>query len=58
MCLGNIKNDFTVNKMKKTGLNGYVLYFSIDDNIIDVSNINCYNVIDVSIVILSIFKNV
>ena len=57
MCLGNIKNDFTVNKMKKTGLNG-VLYFSIDDNIIDVSNINCYNIIDVSIVILSIFKNV
>ena len=42
--------------MKKTGLNG-VLYFSIDDNIIDVSNINCYN-IDVGIVILSIFKNI
>ena len=57
-CLGNNKNDFTVNKMKKTGLNEYVLYFSIDDNIIDVSNINCYNIIDVSIVILSIFKNV
>ena len=57
MCLGNIKNDFTVNKMKKTGLNG-VLYFSIDDNIIDVSNINCYNITDVGIVILSIFKNI
>ena len=40
LCLGNIKNNFTVNKMKKkTGLNGYVFYLSIDYNIIDVSNI-------------------
>ena len=28
--LGNISNDFLVDNMKKTGLNGYVYGFSVD----------------------------
>ena len=39
LCLGNISKDFTVNNIKKTGLNGYVYEFSVDYNIIDTSNI-------------------
>ena len=39
-CLGNISKDFTANNMKKkTGLNGYVHKFSVDNDIIDSSNI-------------------
>ena len=30
LCLGNISKNFSVNNMKKTGLNGYVYDFSID----------------------------
>ena len=29
-CLGNISKDWTVDKMKKTGFNGFVYYFSVD----------------------------
>ena len=30
LCLGNISRNFSVDKMKKTGLNGYVYDFSVD----------------------------
>ena len=30
LCLGNISKDWTVDNMKKTGLNGYVYDFSAD----------------------------
>ena len=30
MCLGNISKDWSVNNMKKTGLNGYVYEFIVD----------------------------
>ena len=30
LCLGNISKDFSVNNMKKTGLQGYVYDFSVD----------------------------
>ena len=39
LCLGNISKDFATNNMKKTGLNGYVYQFSVDNNIIDTSSI-------------------
>ena len=39
MCLGIISNDFSVDNMKKTGLNGYVYDFSVDYNFFDTSNI-------------------
>ena len=35
LCLGNISKDWSVDNMKKTGLNGYVYYF---DDILDVHN--------------------
>ena len=30
LCLGNISKDFSVDNMKKTGLNGYVYDFSVN----------------------------
>ena len=42
LCLGNISKDFSVDSMKKTGLNGYVYDFSADydaianDKIVDI----------------------
>ena len=30
LCLGNISKDFSVDNIKKTGLNGYVYDFSVD----------------------------
>ena len=39
LLLGNISKDFTANNMKKTGLNGYVFYFSVNYNAIAVDNI-------------------
>ena len=30
LCLGNFSEDFSVDNMKETGLNGYVCDFSID----------------------------
>ena len=30
LCLGNISKDFSVDNMKKTGLNGYIYDFSAD----------------------------
>ena len=38
-CLDNILKDFTVDNMKKTGLNGYECDFSVDYNAIDISDI-------------------
>ena len=39
LCLGNISKDFSVDKMKKSGLNGYVYDFSVDYNAITVDDI-------------------
>ena len=39
LCLGNISEDWTVDDMKKTGLNGYVCDFSVDYDAIAVDNI-------------------
>ena len=42
LCLGNISTDFSVDNMKKTGLNEYVYDFSVDydaaaiDDILDI----------------------
>ena len=44
LCLGNISKDWSVDKMKKAGLNGYVYGFSVDyvaitiDDILDIPN--------------------
>ena len=44
LCLGNISKHWSVDNMKKTGLNGYVDNFSIDydafavDDILDIHN--------------------
>ena len=32
LCLGNISRDWSINNMKKTGLNGYVYEFSVNYN--------------------------
>ena len=32
LCLGNISKDWSVDNMKKNGLNGYVYNFSVDYN--------------------------
>ena len=37
--LGNISKDFSVDNMKKTGLNGYVYDFSVDYDVIAVDEI-------------------
>ena len=39
MCLGNVSVDCSANNMIKTGLNESVYDFSVDYNIIDISNI-------------------
>ena len=39
MYLGNTSKNFTVGKLKKPGLNGYVYDFSVVCNTIEVSNI-------------------
>ena len=39
LCPGNISKDFSVDNMKKTGLNGYVYNFSVDYDVIAVDNI-------------------
>ena len=39
LCLGNIWKDFTINKMRKTGLMGYLNDFFVDHNIIDINDI-------------------
>ena len=39
LCLGTISKDFSVDNMKKTGLNGYVYDFSVDYDAIAVDDI-------------------
>ena len=39
LCLGNISKDFSVDNMKKTGLNGYIYDFSADQDAIAVDDI-------------------
>ena len=39
LCLGNISKDFSIDKMKKTGLSGYVYDFSVDYDDIGVDDI-------------------
>ena len=39
LCPGNISKDFSVDNMKKTGLNGYVYDFSVDYDAIAVDDI-------------------
>ena len=38
LCLGNVSKDFSVDNMKKTGLNGYVHDFSVDYDAIAVDD--------------------
>ena len=39
LCLGNISKDWSVNNMKKTGLNGYVYEFRVDYRDLNLLNI-------------------
>ena len=39
LCLGNISKDWSVDNMKKTGLNDYVYNFSVDYDATDVDDI-------------------
>ena len=39
LCLGNISNNFFVDNMKKTNLNGYVYDVSVDYDAIEVDDI-------------------
>ena len=41
LCLQNISKDWSVDNMKKIGLNGYVFDFSVDYHTIEVANILC-----------------
>ena len=45
LCLGNISKDWSTDNMKRTGLNGYVYYFSVDydaTNVDDIKDIHKY----------------
>ena len=39
LCLGNLSKDWSVDIMKKTGFNGYINDFSVDYDVIEVSDI-------------------
>ena len=39
LCVGNISKDFSVDNMKKSGLNSYVYDFSVDFDAIAVDDI-------------------
>ena len=39
LCLGNILKDFAINNVKKTGLKGSVIFFSVDFNGVDTNNV-------------------
>ena len=39
LCLGNISKDFSIDNMKKIGLNGYVYDLSVDYDAIAVDDI-------------------
>ena len=45
LCLENISKDWSTDNMKRTGLNGYVYYFSVDydaTNVDDIKDIHKY----------------
>ena len=45
LCLGNILKDWSLDNMKKTGLNGYVYDFSVDYDalaVVDILDIHNY----------------
>ena len=61
LCLGNISKVFSVDNVKKTGLNGYVYNFSVDDNAIpvdDILDIHKYLMKKYDIKCLDLLKNV
>ena len=39
LCLGNISKDWSVDNMKRTGLNGYIYDFSVDNDTADADDI-------------------
>ena len=39
LCLGNISKDWSTDNMKKTGFNGYVYDFSVDNDATDIDDI-------------------
>ena len=39
LCLSKVSKDFTINNMNKTGLKGVVIFFPVDFNPIDNSNV-------------------
>ena len=39
LCLGNISKDFSVDNMKRAGLNGYIYHFSVDYDTIAIDDI-------------------
>ena len=39
LCLGNISNNFATNKLKKIGLTGVAIFFSVDFHPIDTNDI-------------------
>ena len=39
LCLGNVSKDWSIDNIKKTGLNGYVYDFSVDYDAIAVDDI-------------------
>ena len=39
LCLGNVSEDFSIDNMKKTGIHGYVYYFSVDYDAVAVEDI-------------------
>ena len=39
LCLGNISKDFSIDNMKKTGLNGYLYDFSVNYDAIAIDDI-------------------
>ena len=42
LCLGNVSNDWSVDNMKKTGLKGYVVDFSVNHDAIVAADIQIY----------------
>ena len=61
LCLGNISKDFSLDNMKKTGLNGYVYNFSVDYDAIvvdDILDIHKYLMEKNNIKCLDLLKNI
>ena len=43
LCLGNISKDWSVDKMKKTGFNGYAYDLSVDYDATDIDDIKDFH---------------